>query len=81
VSSHVVTPNTEAAILALVVESDPSAITPHVARYLLSMQFPPADEERVNELSPKARAGFLRGGRCGSCYLTAFSNASRMNRW
>ena len=58
-SFHVVTPNTEAAILARVIESDPSAITPDVARYLLSMQLPPADEERVNELSAKARAGSL----------------------
>jgi hypothetical protein len=31
VGSHVVTPNTEAAILARVIESDPSAITPDVA--------------------------------------------------
>ena len=58
-SSHVVTPNTEAAILARVIESDSSAITPDIARYLLSMQLPPADEERANELSAKARAGSL----------------------
>ena len=37
-SSHVVTSNTEAAILARVIESGPEAITPDVARYLLSMQ-------------------------------------------
>ena len=54
-SSHVLTPNTEAAILARVIQSDASAITPDVARYLLSMRLPPADEERVNELSAKAR--------------------------
>ena len=57
-SSHVLTPNTEAAILARVIESDPSPITGDVARCLLSM-LPPADEERVNELSAKARAGSL----------------------
>ena len=61
-SSHVVTSNTEAAILARVIESDPEAITPDVARYLLSMQLPRADEERVNELSAKARAGCLSEG-------------------
>jgi hypothetical protein len=33
-SSQVVTPNTEAAILARVIEADESAITPDVARYL-----------------------------------------------
>jgi hypothetical protein len=58
-SSQVVTPNTEAAILARVIESDSGAITPEVARYLLSMQLPPGDEERVNILSAKARAGSL----------------------
>lgn len=61
-SSSVVTSNTEAAILARVIEFDPAAITPDVARYLLSMQLPRADEERVNELSAKARAGSLSGG-------------------
>jgi len=61
-SSHVVTSNTEAAILARVIESDTGAITPDVARYLLSMQLPRADEERVNELSAKARAGSLSEG-------------------
>ncbi len=61
-SSQVVTTNTEAAILARVIESDPSAITPDVARYLLSMRLPRTDEERVNELSAKARAGLLSAG-------------------
>ena len=58
-SSQVLTPNTEAAILARVIESDATPITPDVARYLLSMQLPAADEERVNDLSAKARAGSL----------------------
>ena len=61
-SSHIVTSNTEAAILARVIESDACAVTPDVARYLLSMQLPRADEERVNELSAKARAGSLSEG-------------------
>ena len=58
-SSQVLTTNTEAAILARVIESGPSDFTPDVARYLLSMQLPRADEARVNELSAKARAGSL----------------------
>ena len=58
-SSQFVTANTEAAILARVIESGPSAITPDVAQYLLSMQLPQADQQRVNELSAKARAGSL----------------------
>ena len=50
-SSQVLTPNTdtEAAILA----------RSEVASYLLSMKLPSIDEERVKDLSAKARAGSL----------------------
>jgi hypothetical protein len=58
-SSLVIASNTEAAILTRVVESDSAAITPDVARYLLSLQLPEADRDRVDELSAKARAGSL----------------------
>jgi len=58
-SSQVLTPNTEAAILARIIESDLDTITPDVARYLLSMRLPRRDEERANELSARARAGSL----------------------
>lgn len=60
-SSQVIEPNTEAAILARVIEADQKEITPDVARYLLSMQLPEADRARVNELSAKARSGSLTG--------------------
>jgi hypothetical protein len=56
-SSQVISPNTEAAILARIIQSDERELTPDVARYLLSMKLPATDEERVNELSAKARAG------------------------
>jgi hypothetical protein len=58
-SSQVVTPNTEAAILARIIQSDERELTPDVARYLLSMKLPSTDEERVNGLSAKARSGWL----------------------
>ena len=58
-SSQVITPNTEAAILARIIQADERQLTPEAARYLLSMKLPPADEARVNELSAKARAGSL----------------------
>jgi hypothetical protein len=58
-SSHVVTPNTEAAILARIIEADERELTPDAARYLLSMRLPTRDEARVDELSAKARAGSL----------------------
>jgi hypothetical protein len=61
-SSQVVTPNTEASILARIIQSDEKELTPDVARYLLSMKLPSTDAERVNDLSAKARAGSLTEG-------------------
>jgi hypothetical protein len=58
-SSQLLTQNTEAAILARVIEADENEITPDVARYLLSMQLPETDRDRVDELSAKARSGSL----------------------
>lgn len=58
-SSQVVTPNTEAAILARIIQSEERELTPEVARYLLSMKLPSSDEERMQELSVKARSGSL----------------------
>jgi hypothetical protein len=51
--------NTEAAILGRIIQLDEGALTPAAARYLLSMRLPSGDEDRVNELSEKARAGSL----------------------
>jgi hypothetical protein len=56
-SSQAVTSNTEAAILTRILGSDQKAMTPEVAQYLLAMKLPASDEERVNELSAKARQG------------------------
>jgi hypothetical protein len=58
-SSQIVAQNTEAAILARVIEADGFEITPDVAQYLLSMQLPEADRKRVDELSAKAQSGSL----------------------
>ncbi|MBV8809627.1 MAG: hypothetical protein JO033_13215 [Acidobacteriaceae bacterium] len=55
-SSQILTPNTEAAILARIIQADERELTPDAARYLLSMKLPASDEDRVNELSAKARA-------------------------
>ncbi len=61
-SSQTITPNTEAAILTRILKAEDQAITPDVARFLLSMKLTEADEERVNELSAKACAGSLTEG-------------------
>ena len=58
-SSQVLTPNTESAILARILESDERELTPEAARYLLSIKLSTADEDRVDELSEKARVGSL----------------------
>ncbi len=61
-STQAITSNTEASILVRILQADEREITPDVARYLLSMRLPGEDEERVNELSSKARAGSLTVG-------------------
>ncbi len=58
-SSQVVTPNTEAAILARIIQAEDRELTPEIARYLLSMKLPLSDEQRLQELSAKARSGSL----------------------
>lgn len=58
-SSQHIPANTEAAILARIIQADESELTPEAARYLLSMKLPATDEDRVNELSAKARHGSL----------------------
>ena len=57
--SQVVTPNTEAAILARMIQSDERELTPDAAQYLLSMKLPALDEDRVNELSARVQRGLL----------------------
>jgi len=54
-SSQSFTRNTEAAILARIIQADEKELTPDAARYFLSMKLTPSDEDRVNELSTKAR--------------------------
>jgi hypothetical protein len=60
-SSQLLAPNTESDILARILESDERELTPEAARYLLSLKLPSQDEDRVDELSEKARAGSLTG--------------------
>jgi hypothetical protein len=59
-SSQIVTPNTEAAILARIIQFHERELTPEAARYLLSMKLPSSDEDRVNELSAKAPIRFTK---------------------
>jgi hypothetical protein len=51
-------PTTEAAIWARVIHGN-SELTRPVARAILKLEFPAADQERMHELSQKARDGTL----------------------
>ena len=57
-SSQTVTPNTEAAILARLIQTRED-ISPDVAEFLLSIDFETNDIERMNFLSELARKGSL----------------------
>src|SRR5437016_919332 len=57
--SQTITTNSEAAILARLIQSHEQNLTPEVAHYLLSIEFTPTDTDRINDLSEKARAGVL----------------------
>ena len=57
-SSQVVTPNTEATILARLIQAA-DHMTPDVAEYLLSIDFEANDIDRMNFLSERAREGNL----------------------
>lgn len=58
-SSHSIPIDSEAAILTRILETDDQELTPEAARYLLSRKFTTGDEDRVDDLSAKARAGSL----------------------
>jgi len=53
------TPNSESAILARILKADEQKLPLDAARYGLSVTLPASDQDRVDELSAKARAGSL----------------------
>lgn len=58
-SSHITSPNTEAAILARLIEAQERELSSGAAEYLLSIRFDEHDVARMNELSELARQGKL----------------------
>jgi hypothetical protein len=60
-SSQTTNPNTEAAILARVIQSRNEDLSRGAAEYLLSIRFGERDVARMNELSELAREGKLTG--------------------
>jgi hypothetical protein len=60
-SSQLTIPNTEAAILARLIQIGQQKLTPQAAEYLLSIRFDDRDVARMNELSDRAQQGNLNG--------------------
>jgi hypothetical protein len=58
-SSHINSPNTEAAILARLIQIERQELSRGAAEYLLSIRFGDRDTARMNELSELARQGRL----------------------
>lgn len=58
-SSQITSPNTEAAILARVIQAEEGELSRGAAEYLLSIRFGEHDIARMNELSELARQGKL----------------------
>ena len=58
-SSQVTNPNTEAAILARLIQTEHEKLPRGAAEYLLSIRFGDRDTARMNELSELARQGNL----------------------
>ena len=58
-SSQVTNPNTEAAILARLIQTEQAELPRGAAEYLLSIRFGDRDTARMNELSDLARQGKL----------------------
>jgi len=60
-SSHVTSPNTEAAILARLIQLGQGELSRGAAEYLLSIRFDDLDIARMNLLSDRAQQGKLTG--------------------
>jgi len=60
-SSHTSSANTEAAILARLIQIEQRELSRGAAEYLLSIRFGDRDTARMNELSELARQGELTG--------------------
>jgi len=58
-SSHITSPNTEAAILRRIIPVEEADLSRGAAEYLLSIRFGERDTARMNELSESARQGKL----------------------
>ena len=75
-SSQTATPNTEAAILARLIQMGQGELSRGAAEYLLSIRFDDRDTARMNELSEFARQGQLTSGEQSELDTTSTSAIS-----
>jgi len=59
VSSQLLSPNSEAAIWARLMEARKNELSPEAAEYLLSITFPETDRKRLEQLAERSAAGTL----------------------
>jgi len=59
VSSQLIAPNSEAAIWARLIDSQPDQLTRDAAQYLLGFGFAERDHSRMQDLAEKSQAGTL----------------------
>jgi hypothetical protein len=55
------TPTSEIAIFARLIQSEKGDLAPDLARYLLTLGFPAADQQRMSELAERNQHGDLKG--------------------
>ncbi|HUA19536.1 MAG TPA: hypothetical protein VMB25_12385 [Bryobacteraceae bacterium] len=58
-SSQLLSPNSEAAIWARLMEARKNELSPEAAEYLLSITFPETDRKRLEQLAERSAAGTL----------------------
>jgi hypothetical protein len=68
--------NSEAAILARVIQLEPDDLSPAAARVLLKLSFPQQDRERMHELAVKNQDGALTEQE--QCELESYRRVGRL---
>ncbi len=58
-SSQLITPKSEAAVWARLIESQPDNLAPEAAKYLLGLRFSESDQARMQDLADRSQAGTL----------------------
>lgn len=89
-SSQLITPTSEGAIWARLIDAHPDDLTPDAARYLLAFGFTDVDQTRMQDLAEKSEAGTLTEAQArefdsylqvGNLLAVIHSKARLMQKW